>query len=245
MRTKRLAGSIPAIVYGAKADPRSVWVSRLELEKAMRSAHSANVLFKLDVATQESGQTDKISTKKSAVKNSGAETVLLKSLQRDPATEVPVHVDFVRVDVHKKVEIEVAVHVTGNAVGVKDHGGILEHIMREVKVRCLPTHIPEAIAVDVSDLDIGQGVVAGDLNLPDGVELVTDAGHILINVVTPTKEEEPAPAAATAAEPEVITKGKKEETPEGAAAATAKPSGPAAAKQPAPAAPAKTETPKK
>ncbi|MBI4668708.1 MAG: 50S ribosomal protein L25 [Elusimicrobia bacterium] len=244
MKTQRSSGFIPAVVYGAKKDPRSLWVNRKELEKAMTRVHGANVLFKLMISDPSTS----LRTGKSNVADAKAETVLLKSLQRDVCSDLPIHADFLRVDIHQKVEISVAVHVKGEAKGVKDQGGILEHLLREIKVRCLPTEIPAAIEVDVSKLEIGQGVTAGDLKLPEGVERLTVAAHVVINIVAPARvEEAAAPAAAAGGEPEVIAKGKKEEEAQGAAAgAQAKPAAAGAqAKTAAAPAAAKTEAPKK
>ncbi|MBI2070449.1 MAG: 50S ribosomal protein L25 [Elusimicrobia bacterium] len=230
MKTHRKEGVIPAVVYGIKKEPKSLWVARRELEKALQQAHSGNVLFKLHL---EEGEGTK-PKKKAADTDGPGDTVLLKTMQRDVLSGVPIHADFLRVDIHKKVDVEIPVHVSGEASGVKNQGGILEHLLHKVKVRCLPTAIPEAVTVDVTPLEIGQGTLAGDLKLPEGVELLTDKSHVVLNVVAPTKVEElTAPAAAPAAtEPEVITKGKKEEgAAEGAAAPAAAAKAAAPAKQ--------------
>lgn len=252
LRANRQKGIIPAIVYGAKKDPKSLWVSNKELEKAMRQAHSANVLFELTM--EEAGFEEEKAAKtkkKPSSKTSSSETVLLKDIQRNVIDDTPIHVDFLRVDIHKEVEVAVAVHVTGESSGVKNQGGILEHILREIKVRCLPTAIPELITVDVSHLEIGQGLLVGDLKLPKGVELVTDASHVMVNVVAPARVEEPVVAAVTAetsAEPEVIAKGKKETAEAGGAPVVegSKPGGtPTKGGPPSSEAHPKTETPKK
>ncbi|MBI4370058.1 MAG: 50S ribosomal protein L25 [Elusimicrobia bacterium] len=226
LRLSRFEGSIPAILYGASKTSKSLWVSRLELEKAMRQAHSANVLFQLQIEAKETpGQTKaKFET----------EHVLLKEVQRNPINEVPCHVDFFRVDLKKRVEVNVPLRVTGEATGVKNQGGILELLAREVKIRCLPTAIPEAFTIDVTPLGIGQGVFIKDLTVPQGVEVLTDGNHLVVTVAAPVKEEEPAAAVATTgaagAEPEVITKGKKEAEGEAASAAAPKSAAAAAPK---------------
>jgi large subunit ribosomal protein L25 len=110
--------------------------------------------------------------------------------------------------------VRVGLRLVGTPVGVKDGGGILEHILRDVEVRCLPTAIPASIEVDVTSLNIGDSIHVRDLVVPD-VTLLTDADSTVATVVPPTvMEEKPAeevPAEAVAAEPEVIAKGKKEE----------------------------------
>lgn len=153
------------------------------------------------------------------------ETVLLKDLQRDFLTHNIVHVDFQRVSMTEKLEVNVPLHIVGEAPGVKLSGGILAAYLRELRVRCLPADIPDGINIDVSALQINQGVKVKDLALPKGVESLIDGGSLVVNIVAPAEEEvaTPATAAPTGTEPEVIAKGKKpEEGEEGAAAPAAK-----------------------
>jgi large subunit ribosomal protein L25 len=200
----RRAGEVPAIVYGGKKDAAPMRLNGKELLQVLK-AHGANVIISLLV----DGKKD---------------TVLVKEVQRDILTHAITHVDFQRISLTEKLEVNVPLHVKGEAPGVKLSGGILEHILREFRVRVLPTAIPASIDVDVSALQINQGLKAKDIKLPEGVELLTDSEHIVVNVVAPMVfEETPAPGAAAAvpgaAEPEVIAKGKKPE--EGAEAAPA------------------------
>ena len=125
LRSRRAEGIIPAVVYGGKGKPENLWVSRKDLENAIHKAHSSNVLFDLQFDEK-----------------SAHETALLKSIQKHLLYSHPIHVDFYRVDINHKVDVEVAVRLTGEAKGVKNQGGILEHLLREVRVRCLPTAIP-------------------------------------------------------------------------------------------------------
>jgi large subunit ribosomal protein L25 len=167
--------------------------------------------------------------------DSASHPVLVKEIQRNPIARAILHVDLQRVSLKQKVEASVPVHVKGEAPGVKLGGGVLEHVLREVRVRCLPTEIPAALDADVSALQIGHGIRAKDLALPPGVELAVDAELIIINIVAPTILEEPTPSAtpaAATAEPEVIKKGKVEEGEEGAAPAAGK-TAPAAGAKPA------------
>ena len=137
----------------------------------------------------------------------------------------------------EKLEVMVPVHFEGEAPGVKLGGGILEHITREVRISCLPKDMPGAIMADISKLEIGQGVSVKDLKPLAGVEMLSDPNLLIANIVAPTILEETAVAAApTAAEPEVIAKGKKpEEGAEGTPAAAAKPGEKGAAPAAAPA----------
>ena len=124
--------------------------------------------------------------------------VLIKEIQRNAITRQILHVDLHRVSLKQKVEASVPLHVKGEAPGVKLGGGVLEHVVREVRVRCLPTNIPAAIDVDVSALQVNQSLKAKDLHLPEGVELLQDLEGVIINIVSPTILEEPTVAAAPA-----------------------------------------------
>ena len=157
--------------------------------------------------------------------------------------------DFHRISLKKKIETKGPLHTKGEAPGVKVGGGVLEHLVREIRVRCLPTEIPTSIDVDISTLQLNQGIRAKELNLPANVDILMDAESVIVHVLTvKVVEEVVAPGAAVpgaaAAEPEVIKKGKVEEGEEGAARRCgAKPAAaPAAgAKAGAPAAGAKPE----
>jgi large subunit ribosomal protein L25 len=151
-----------------------------------------------------------------------AEKVLIKSVQWDPLGEDVVHVDFQKVDLTQRVEVEVAVVLKGKPVGVSEEGGQLTAHERSLTVRCLPAAIPGHIVVDVSALKLNDVLHATAVKLPGGVELASPPDTVLATVDPPRAEEEAAapaePAAPGALEPEVIAKGKKEE--EGEAAAT-------------------------
>jgi large subunit ribosomal protein L25 len=124
------------------------------------------------------------------------------------------HLDFQHISLTETIEVKVSVHLVGLAVGVKDGGGILEPITRELEVRCLPTAIPPSVDVDVSQLNIGDSIHVRDLVVPN-VTVLTDGDATVVTVVPPTViEEKPVEevvAAPVSAEPEVIAKGKKEE----------------------------------
>jgi large subunit ribosomal protein L25 len=221
LRQMRLQGRIPAVVYGGSADAASLIIDGKQLSQVLKG-HGTNVLMDLKVAGT-------------------SEVVLLKDVQRHFVSHNILHVDFQRVSMTEKLEVNVPLHITGEAPGVKLSGGILEHILRELRVSCLPGDIPDGITVDVSALQLNQGLKVKDIPLPSGVETVTDSNSLVVNIVAPAEEEAATPAAAgapTSAEPEVIAKGKKpEEGEEGAAAAGAKP-GAASAGKDAKAAPA-------
>src|SRR5262249_38096380 len=128
------------------------------------------------------------------------------------------HVDFQRISLKKEIEVKVPIKTVGDAPGVKLHGGILQHTLREIEIKCLPTAIPEALTIDISTLEMSHALHVSDIKGPAGITTVTGREQVLVSVVGPKAEEAPAAAAATpgAAEPEVVAaKGKKEE--EGAA----------------------------
>ncbi len=213
-RQLRLGGRIPAVVYGGKKDSSVLSIDQKQLFQVLKG-HGTNVIMNIMIDGQ-------------------GEVVLLKDVQRDVVSHNVVHVDFQRISMTQKLEVNVPLHIKGEAPGVKLSGGILEHILRELRVTSLPGDIPDGITIDVSSLQLNQGIKVKDIVMPKGVTSVVDGNALIVNIVAPAEEEAPVAAAAapTAAEPEVILKGKKpEEGAEGAAAAPA----PGAAKGAAPA----------
>ena len=198
-RKARAAGKIPGVVYGHGEQPVPVAIGARDFQLALRHHEGSNAIVNLAV-------------------DGGEWTALIRDVQYDPLTHNILHLDFQQISLTETIEVNVAVHLIGLAVGVKDGGGVLEPITREVEVRCLPTAIPAFLEVDVSHLAVGQSVHVRDL-VTNGVEVLTDPEVSVATVVAPTvHEEKPAEEAvvagaegATAAEPEVITKGKKDE----------------------------------
>ncbi len=211
-RRLRIAGTIPAILYGAKQTPISMGIPAKDFNRVIHSGAGANVVLTL---------------KFSGDKNEG-KTAIIKEIQRDPVSHNVVHIDLLAISLKDKIIVNVPVMVTGLAPGIKE-GGILEYVQREIEIECLPTQIPENIMVDVSNLNINESVHVRDLKLPeDTVKILTPADRMLVSIVPPTVLEEPTPAAVegvpeaavASAEPEVIKKGKKEEAAEEGAAVT-------------------------
>jgi len=221
VKTMRTKGRVPGIAYGDKESPMTLSVDEKSVLSIL-SKGGRNALISLKVG-------------------GSSHAVLIKEIQRHPITRALRHVDFQRISLKKKIETRVPVHVKGEAPGVKVGGGVLEHLVRDIRVRCLPTEIPASIDVDISTLQINQGIRAKELHLPQGVEILMDAESVIVHVLTVhVVEETPVPGAAvaaTTAEPEVIKKGKVEEGEEGAApAAGAKPAAAGDKKAAAPAA---------
>lgn len=234
LKTLKKEGRIPAVLYGAKEKSISLSVDAKKFEKMLQAEKGANILVNLKIGTD-------------------SKTAIVKEIQRDIITQKPVHIDFQSISLKDRIEVSVHLHIQGEAPGVKLSGGILEHIIRDVRVKCLPTDIPKQINVDVTKLEIGHALRVKDLPKLEGIEMLNDPETIIVNIVAPTELEEVAPAAegavaaATPAEPEVIKKGKKEEEgAEGAAAEGDKGAKkPEAAKAAAPAADQKKAEPKK
>lgn len=191
-RRLRVAGLMPAIIYGTGKDPVAVAVSPKEVNKILHSSTGHNTIFDM------------------AVGDAPAEPVMVVDWQHHPLKGNLMHVDLLRIDLNKSIRVKVPVHLHGEAVGVKIGGGLLEVVTREVEIECLPNDIPEVFDVDVTALGVNQGVRAGDLKLAESMRLLSPAEAVLVHVTSLRAEE--AAAAPGAAEPEVVkAKGKKEE----------------------------------
>ncbi len=196
----RAQSRIPAVVYGGEKGPISIALSERELIDA-RKKGGANAILHLKHAQ-------------------GVETVVVKDLQRHPVTDRPVHADFQRISLTKKIEARVPLIVVGEAPGVKDFGGMLAHELRELRIKALPTAIPQKIEVDISNLGLHQSLLVKELKVPEGVDVMDAAEHVVVRISIAKVEEVAAPAAAVpgaegaaaAAEPESSnTKGKKDD----------------------------------
>ena len=134
--------------------------------------------------------------------------VILKELQRDPVKGRALHADFQEISMERKIRVEVPLMLSGESVGVRSKGGILEQPLRQLFVECLPLNIPERILVDVSALDVGNAIHVRDLTTGEGVRILEDGGRVVASVVAPAAEEVAAVVEEKPAEPEVV--GKKE-----------------------------------
>lgn len=192
---ERAAGRLPAVVYGHGVDP--VHIS-LDAKEALRYFHDGERVFGLAL---EGG--------------SGEETVLLKDLQFDYLGTNIVHADLMRVDLNEQIEAHVHMKLVGEPVGLKTAGTILVHPLTALTVRCTVAALPDHIEVDVSGLKVGETMHAGQVKLPEGVELAMDEETVIASVSSVKAEEETGEAAEAgeSAQPEVIT-AKKEEAKE-------------------------------
>lgn len=212
----RTEGRIPAVIYGRQAQAQNLEVNAKEMEDLIHHSVSENLL--VDLAVKDDGRPKRLA--------------LVQEVQHHPLSGKVLHVDFHEVAENEKVIVHVPVETTGEPEGVKNQGGVLEHVLFKIKVRGLPKDLPEIITVDVSHLMIGQAIHLGEIKAPAGVELVGDKNISVIAVAAPRTEEEEAAEAAEAAtaagDVEMIME-KKEEGEEGAAPAAGKPGEKAAA----------------
>jgi large subunit ribosomal protein L25 len=206
-RRTRRAGLVPAVLYvaasdGASKDATPIAVSPRALLRILHSESGANTLISLQLS------------------GAGDTRVLVKAYQLDPVTHQVLHADFYRVAMDRLLRVTIPVIVKGEPKGVKQQGGVLEFIRREIEIECLPADIPENVEVNVDELMLHQGVRVRELALNPKWKPVSDPDMMLVHVIMPKAEEVAAPADAAAAaptapaEPEVIKKGKKEEAEE-------------------------------
>ena len=174
-RKARAAGQVPGVLYGPGEAPVAIQVSLPEFMRIYRGGHGENVLVDLTV---DSGKPKK---------------VLFREVQLDPLTEKVVHVDFYHVSLTKVIRVHVPIHLEGLPSGVKLGGGILQHVLREVEVECLPTDIPESMVVDVSALEVHDAVHVSDLPATKW-KLVTEGTQTVASVIPPVLVKEAAPA---------------------------------------------------
>ena len=205
-RRVRRDGKIPAVVYGAGKDAVSISVDPRQVSRILASETGHNTIFDLAL--------DGDKTK-----------AMIVDWQYEPVKGKLLHIDLKRIAMDQKLAVKVPVFLKGEAAGVKQQGGILEQMLREVEVECLPGDIPSHIDADVTELVFGKVLRVADLPHTDKVKFLTDENQPVAHVtavkeeVAPTPEAAAAEAAAGPAEPEVIKKGKQEE--EGAEATAA------------------------
>lgn len=169
-RRARAQGRMPAVFYGAKSEGQNLTVDARDFGRRIANLEGAH-LIELRSST---AQLDK-------------RMVLLREVQHHPVTGLPVHADFYEVALDQAIVVRVPLHFEGKAAGVA-LGGILQPIVREMEVRCLPTAIPEFIAVDVSPLAVHDALHVADLKLPEGVEAMLDEGETVVSVLPPTTD---------------------------------------------------------
>ncbi|MCX8092962.1 MAG: 50S ribosomal protein L25 [Candidatus Goldbacteria bacterium] len=195
------SGKIPAIVYGKQTKSMPIEIKIKDIEKTVKTLEEGTLLITLKLKEKDKEE---------------EKTVVIKEVQRDPRTDEIIHADFHQISENEKSVFKVPVFAKGVAEGVK-MGGILEHSLREISLRCLPKDLPPKIEVDITSLKIGHSLTIGDIQLPEGVEVMDDKNRVLFAVVTHKIEEAPKPGEIAAAvtpemaQPELIRKERKEE----------------------------------
>ena len=195
-RSLRRNNMIPVILY-RKGSSIPLKVPKKELTQFINETAGEKVMVSLELG------------------DGGNKLALLKDYQVDPVKRELLHADFYEVLLTEKLRLSIRVVTTGESIGVKRDGGVLQHLLREVEIECLPDKIPGHITVDVSNLEIGQSIHVKDLKTEEGVKILNDPDEVVVNVIAPEVEEAaPTEKVEEVVEPEVIKKGKKEEEKE-------------------------------
>lgn len=208
-RKLRGTGRIPGVVYGRHEDTRAVSVDAHELEVLFSRISVENTIIELSVEGEKE-----------------AVSALVREVQSHPYRNEVVHVDFYQVHAGEELEVDVPIRLEGVPAGVREEGGVLDHVIHELTVRCLPSNIPNVLTLDVSAMEIGDALHVSDLPLPEGVTSMIDGERTVCGVAAPRIEEEPAVEEGAelegvvegeegAPEPEVIGKGGEGDEGEG------------------------------
>jgi len=171
-RKLRASGHVPAVLYGGKGESVSLSLNTREAERLFRSVSVENTIIELSVEGGETVQT------------------LVREIQTHPYRNEVVHVDFLRLQKGVAVEVNIPVHFVGIPVGVRDEGGVLDHVLHDVHIRCIPSRIPESAELDVSGLNVGESLHVSDISFPEEVEVLTDAS-LTVCAVHPPRVAEP------------------------------------------------------
>lgn len=189
-RKLRAAGEVPAVIYGHNREPQALSLNAHELTILLEKVPYQSTVIELAI-------------------EGGSARTLIRELQRHPFKKQILHVDFQELVAGEKVSVKVPLHYTGVPEGVRLGGGVLDQIMHELEISVDPSNIPGHITVDVTALTIGHSIHAGEVSLPEGVELLSDADATVCVCAAPkVSEEAAAPAAEGVGEPELIRKAK-------------------------------------
>ena len=195
-RSLRRNYMIPAILYRG-GDSLPIKIPKKEITQFINTTSGEQVMVNLQFKDGEN------------------KLALMKDYQVDPTNRELLHVDFFELLLTEKVKVSVHITTTGESIGVKRDGGLLQNPLREIEIECLPDKIPGHVKIDISGLEIGQSLHVGDLKLEEGIKVLTNHGEVIANVIAPAVEAvapvEEVVAAPEVTEPEVIKKGKKEE----------------------------------
>jgi large subunit ribosomal protein L25 len=190
-RRVRVAGQIPAVVYGAGQDPVAVVVDPKAVTRILHSESGHNTIFDLNV--ENAGSVIK---------------AMIVDWQNEPIKGKLLHIDIKRIAMDKPMRVSVPIHLVGTPVGVKSQGGILDHVLREVEIECLPADIPSHLDVDVTGLGLNTAIHVSDLPHSGSIKFLGEENATVAHVTAVKAEAAVEPVVATATEPEVAKKGK-------------------------------------
>ena len=176
----RQDGKVPGVVYGQKIKEASpIAVDERELQALLKS--NPNAVLEIEVPT------------------AGKQPVMITDIQRDSLSRKLLHIDLHQIDMNSEVTTSVRIEVTGEAVGVKE-GGVMQTVLHELEITCLPNSIPESVSIDVSELQVGESLAVSEVKLPKGVSTSVDSEMIIVSILAPQKEELDEDAEETAEE---------------------------------------------
>jgi len=192
-RRLRKSGKIPAIIYGSGREPVALSLDPVDIRAIMRSEAGQNTIFTVNI------------------EGVGRRDTMVKDYQLDPVKGKLIHADLLEIAMDRLLTLMVHIELVGEPRGVKIDGGTLDFITRAIEIECMPADIPEWIKIDVDTLRVNEYIRVKDINLEDSVRIITDPDVVIATVAPPKSTVSAEAAAAGAAEPEVIKKGKTED----------------------------------
>ena len=168
-RKLRREGRIPGVIYGSDREPQPLIVDPRDIEKKVNN----NVIFDLEITGEEEKE----------------EVAMIKEFQRDVIKGNLIHVDFQKISMDEKISVSVPIRIEGTSFGVKE-GGVLQQLMREIDIEALPGDVPDGVALDITELDVGDSLQVEDLDVADSVEILNSPDDVIVTVVTPSEEIE-------------------------------------------------------
>jgi large subunit ribosomal protein L25 len=171
-RAMRRDGRVPAVLYGPKTEPNMISIGARDLDNILKQGSIGRSIINLEI---------------DGVK--GTTATMVKEMQTHPMSQNVLHIDFYKVDMARKIKVNVPVITTGISAGV-ELGGMLQIIRRELEVYCLPNQIPQAITIDITDLEIGDSVHVNDIETEGDVEIPHDVDFTVLTILSPKKAEE-------------------------------------------------------
>jgi len=170
-RKLRQIGRVPAVLYGRDLESMHLSVDAHEARLLFHSISVENTIVELSVEGEK-----------------GSYQTLVREIQSHPSRGSLTHIDFLRIQKGVMVDVEVPLHLVGSPIGVKNHGGVIEQMMHELPVRCIPSKIPESLDVDISHLDINESLYVSDITFDEGVEVTVDLDRTICTITLPRAE---------------------------------------------------------